>query len=222
VIAKSDTTCKDELQRFKAKILSELSGQNIHIYQFPTDDETVSAINIELNRLIPYAIVGSTDFVKRPDGKEVRARRYPWGMVEVENEEHCDFVRLREALLRTNVDALRERTHKTLYEAYRRDRLREMNVGDGDTGPKLMQAFAQKSKELAEEMERQERERRDDFVKRVSLKEDELKRREEILNLCEKEQDERFQKEMKQFDTQIQVMTEEKAKLEVKLRKNRR
>ena len=25
---------------------------------------------------------GSVDFVKRPDGKEVRARRYPWGMVE--------------------------------------------------------------------------------------------------------------------------------------------
>lgn len=61
----------------------------------------------------------------------------------VENEEHCDFVKLREAVLRTNVDALRERTHKVLYEAYRRERLRGMKVGDGDTGPKMMEAFAQ-------------------------------------------------------------------------------
>lgn len=29
----------------------------------------------------------------------------------VENEQHCDFVKLREALIRTNVDSLRERTH---------------------------------------------------------------------------------------------------------------
>lgn len=46
-------------------------------------------------------------------------------------------------MLRTNVDALRERTHRVLYEAYRRERLRAMKVGDGDTGPKMMEAFAQ-------------------------------------------------------------------------------
>lgn len=59
----------------------------------------------------------------------------------MENEEHCDFVKLREALLRINVDALRERTHKALYENYRRDRLREMKMKDGDTGPKIAEAF---------------------------------------------------------------------------------
>lgn len=31
---------------------------------------------------MPYAVVGSTDFVKKENGKMVRARRYPWGMVE--------------------------------------------------------------------------------------------------------------------------------------------
>lgn len=64
-------------------------------------------------------------------------------LLSVENEDHCDFVKLREAVLRTNVDALRERTHKVLYESYRRERLRSMKVGDGDTGPKLLEAFAQ-------------------------------------------------------------------------------
>ena len=61
----------------------------------------------------------------------------------MENEEHCDFVKLREALLRINVDALRERTHNVLYEVYRRDRLREMNMKDGDCGAKMMEAFQQ-------------------------------------------------------------------------------
>ncbi|VDK28978.1 unnamed protein product [Anisakis simplex] len=62
--------------------MSELESNQIQIYQFPTDDETVRAINVELNRLVPYAIVGSTDFVKKENGKMVRARRYPWGIVE--------------------------------------------------------------------------------------------------------------------------------------------
>lgn len=61
----------------------------------------------------------------------------------VENEEHCDFVKLREAMLRMNVDALRERTHTVLYEKYRRERLREMGVRDGDTGPKMVEASKQ-------------------------------------------------------------------------------
>jgi len=33
-------------------------------------------------------------------GKQVRARAYKWGIVEVENEKHCDFVHLREMLIR--------------------------------------------------------------------------------------------------------------------------
>ncbi|VDM46341.1 unnamed protein product [Toxocara canis] len=204
VIAKADTTCKDEL------------SNQIQIYQFPTDDETVRAINTELNRLVPYAIVGSTDFVKKENGKMVRARRYPWGIVEVENEEHCDFVKLREAVLRTNVDSLRERTHKVLYENYRRSRLRAMKVGDGDTGPKMMEAFAEKQREFHEEMAQKEKEMRDNFIARVSMKEEEMKRREELNNMRAKEIAENFDDEMKRLETQIHNLMEEKVKLEAK------
>ena len=38
----------------------------------------------------------------------VRGREYPWGVVEIENEQHCDFVKLREMLIRTNMEDLRE------------------------------------------------------------------------------------------------------------------
>lgn len=34
------------------------------------------------------------------NGRKVRGRQYPWGVVEVDNSEHCDFAKLRFALLR--------------------------------------------------------------------------------------------------------------------------
>jgi len=33
------------------------------------------------------------------DGEPIRARVYPWGLVEVDNPHHSDFVRLRGAML---------------------------------------------------------------------------------------------------------------------------
>lgn len=48
----------------------------------------------------------------------------------VENENHCDFVKLREMLLRINMEDLRETTQTKHYEVYRRTRLEEMGFGD--------------------------------------------------------------------------------------------
>lgn len=51
----------------------------------------------------------------------------------VENEAHCDFVKLREMLLCTNLEDLREQTHMRHYELYRRRKLGAM--GFADVGP---------------------------------------------------------------------------------------
>jgi septin family protein len=51
----------------------------------------------------------------------------------VENENHCDFVRLREMLLRTNMEDLRETTHMRHYELYRRNKLQEMGFSDTES-----------------------------------------------------------------------------------------
>ena len=48
---------------------------------------------------IPFAVVGS-NVVVEVNNKKVRGRSYPWGVVEVENMEHCDFVTLRNMLIR--------------------------------------------------------------------------------------------------------------------------
>lgn len=52
--------------------------------------------------------------------------------VTVENENHCDFVKLREMLLRVNMEDLREQTHTRHYELYRRCKLEEMGFKDTD------------------------------------------------------------------------------------------
>ncbi|XP_065533919.1 septin-10 isoform X5 [Lathamus discolor] len=81
---------------------------------------------------MPFAVVGSDEKVQIGK-KMVRVRQYPWGIVQVENENHCDFVKLREMLICTNMEDLREQTHARHYELYRRCRLEEM--GFRDTGP---------------------------------------------------------------------------------------
>lgn len=48
--------------------------------------------------MMPFAIVGSEEEIEI-DGQPVRARIYPWGIVEVDNPKHSDFSRLRGALL---------------------------------------------------------------------------------------------------------------------------
>ena len=40
---------------------------------------------------IPFAVIGSTNSYE-VGGSMVRGRQYPWGVVEVDNEQHCDFV----------------------------------------------------------------------------------------------------------------------------------
>lgn len=50
----------------------------------------------------------------------------------VENENHCDFVKLREMLIRVNMEDLREQTHARHYELYRRCKLEEMGFKDTD------------------------------------------------------------------------------------------
>ncbi len=52
-----------------------------------------------LQGCIPFAVVGSNS-VLEVSGKKIRGRNYPWGVVEVDNIEHCDFATLRNMLLR--------------------------------------------------------------------------------------------------------------------------
>ena len=73
-------------------------------------------------------MVGSDTVVRAADGRQVRGRAYPWGVIEVDNESHCDFVKLRQMLVRTHMEELREHTNDILYENYRTEKLKQMGV----------------------------------------------------------------------------------------------
>ncbi|KAM6924038.1 septin-8-A-like isoform 2-T2 [Xenentodon cancila] len=184
VIAKSDTVTRNELDNLKRRIMSELVSNGVQIYHFPTEDEAVSEINCSMNNLLPFAVVGSTEDVK-VGNKMVKARLYPWGSVQVENENHCDFVKLREMLLRVNMEDLREQTHTHHYELYRRCKLEEM--GFKDTGPdnqsfSLQETYEAKRKEFLIELQQKEESMRQMFVNKVKEAEVELKEKEKELH----------------------------------------
>uniref|UniRef100_A0A8C4NDA3 Septin n=1 Tax=Eptatretus burgeri TaxID=7764 RepID=A0A8C4NDA3_EPTBU len=209
VIAKADTISKSELHKFKIKIMSELVSNGVQIYQFPTDDETVAEINATMNGHLPFAVVGSTEETK-VGNKMVKARQYPWGTVQVENENHCDFVKLREMLIRVNMEDLREQTHARHYELYRRCKLEEMGFQDTDPDSKpfsLQETYEAKRNEHLGELQRKEEEMRQMFVQRVKEKEAELKE-------AEKELHEKFEKLKRHHQEDKRKLEETRANLD--------
>lgn len=121
VIAKSDTLAAAELETFKARLREVIEAQDINIYTPPLDmDDPASAEHSkQLIESMPFAIVGAESEVEVSPGKFVRGRKYPWGVVEVENERHCDFKKLRSLLLRTNMLDLILLTNEIHFETYR-------------------------------------------------------------------------------------------------------
>ncbi|KAM6291383.1 septin-10 isoform 3-T3 [Porphyrio hochstetteri] len=224
IIGKADSISKTELHKFKNKIMSEFVSNGIQIYQFPTDDESVSGINAVMNEHLPFAVVGSTEDVKIGNTM-VRARRYPWGIVQVENENHCDFVKLREMLICTNMEDLREQTHARHYELYRRCRLEEM--GFRDIGPEnkpvsLQEAYEAKRHEFYLELQRKEEEMRQQFIQRVKEKEAILKEAEQQVQtkferrmLMHQEVKLKLEREKKVLEDEIAVFMQKKANAEL-------
>lgn len=136
VIAKADTLTEEEVELFKQRVLADIEYHGIRIFQPPSyekDDEETAQENDEIISKIPFAVVGSDSVVQAPDGRHVRGRSYPWGVIEVDNEQHCDFVKLRQMLVRTHMEELREHTNDVLYENYRTDKLRAMGVAQDES-----------------------------------------------------------------------------------------
>lgn len=124
IIAKSDSLTMEERIAFKQKIRAELIHHNIRLYPFDTeetDDEEIQ-VNAQIRAMIPFAVVGSERTVVI-DGKSVRGRKNRWGVINVEDEKHCEFVYLRNFLTRTHLQDLIETTAQIHYEAFRSKQL---------------------------------------------------------------------------------------------------
>ena len=93
----------------------QIGKYNISGIQICSDeDEDYKQQVQELRDAIPFAVVGASTMVE-VGGKKIRGRQYPWGVVEVENAAHCDFVKLRTMLI-THMQDLQVRKFECFFE----------------------------------------------------------------------------------------------------------
>ncbi|XP_059804640.1 neuronal-specific septin-3-like isoform X4 [Hypanus sabinus] len=128
VIAKADTLTLEERDLFKDKIKSDLQKNDIDVYpqkQFDEDAED-RLLNDKIREMVPFAVVGS-NLEYQVNGRRILGRKTKWGTIEVENTSHCEFAYLRDLLIRTHMQNLKDVTSTIHYEAYRVQRLSEGN-----------------------------------------------------------------------------------------------
>lgn len=178
VIAKSDTMTPDECSHFKKQILNEISQHKIKIYEFPdTEDEEETKLHKVLKDRVPFAVVGSNTVIE-VDGKKIRGRKYPWGIAEVENLEHCDFIALRNMLIRTHLQDLKDVTNNVHYENYRCRKLAGLGTDGKPTRISNKNPLAQMEEEKRDheaKMKKMESEMEQVFEMKVREKKQKLK-----------------------------------------------
>lgn len=79
---------------------------------------------------MPFSVIGSEKDVKTSDGRIVKGRQYSWGIAEVENDDHCDFKKLRAILIRTHMLDLIHTTEEVHYEQYRAQQMETRKFGE--------------------------------------------------------------------------------------------
>uniref|UniRef100_A0A8C1GR96 Septin n=1 Tax=Cyprinus carpio TaxID=7962 RepID=A0A8C1GR96_CYPCA len=146
LISKADCLTPAEMRKMKDRVREEIEKFGIKVYQFPDcdsdedeefkqqDRELKTTVNLTKNLNVlcyvfqestPFAVIGSNTIVE-VKGQRVRGRLYPWGIVEVENQSHCDFVKLRNMLIRSHMHDLKDITCDVHYENYRAQCIQQM------------------------------------------------------------------------------------------------
>lgn len=127
IISKADSLTPEELKLNKKLISKDIEYYNLPIYNFPFDQDDVSdedyQTNTYLRGLLPFSIIGSNNVFESSDGTVIRGRKYPWGTLDVEDATISDFVVLRNTLLISHLNDMKEYTHEILYERYRTEAL---------------------------------------------------------------------------------------------------
>jgi cell division control protein 12 len=196
VVAKADTLTPEDLLSFKQRVREVIHAQGIKVYTPPIDvDDDAAADNARLMQAImPFSVIGSTDDVRTTDGRVVKGRQYLWGVAEVENEDHCDFRKLRSLLIRTYMLDLISSTEETHYEAYRLQQMETRKFGE----PKVKKLDNPKFKEEEEALRRR-------FTENVKVEEARFRQWEQHL-IAERD---RLNKDLEQAHTSIKALESE-------------
>ncbi|QSL64923.1 hypothetical protein MERGE_002227 [Pneumocystis wakefieldiae] len=132
VIAKADSLTQADMAKFKRHVIA---AQEINIFTPVVEEDDPAAAEHARNLIaaMPFALIGSDRDVQTPDGRVVKGRQYSWGVAEVENDEHCDFKKLRSLLIRTHMLDLIQTTEEVHYEAYRAQQMEIRKFGEAKT-----------------------------------------------------------------------------------------
>lgn len=204
VLAKADTMTPEEITAFKQTIMNQIAGAKIKIYEFPDvsdGEENDKKENRRMKERVPFAVVGSNMIID-VDGKKARGRKYPWGAVNIENLEHCDFVPLRNMLIRTHLMDLKDVTNFIHYENYRCRKLAGITGTEKVPNKNPLIMIEEEQKEHVNKLNKMEREMEEVFERKV---------REKKQKLSDNEMDlEKRQNESKTRLEQLKAEMEEK------------
>ncbi|XP_052898350.1 septin-7 isoform X4 [Anopheles moucheti] len=231
VIAKADTLTPEEITLFKKQILNEIAQHKIKIYDFPDpmDEEEDAKVLRQLRSRVPFAVVGANAIIEI-DGRKVRGRRYPWGVAEVENLDHCDFIALRNMVIRTNLQDLKDVTNNVHYENYRCRKLAGLgtdgkaklsnnlcNIGTVNTNGTGWNPLAQMEEEKREhesKMKKMEAEMEQVFEMKVKEKKQKLKDSEAELTRRHEERKKALELQIRELEDRRKAFELEKAEWE--------
>ncbi|XP_014020390.1 septin-7 [Salmo salar] len=222
LIAKADTLTPEECQRFKKQIMREILEHKIQIYEFPeTDDEEENKLVKKIKDRLPLAVVGSNTIIE-VNGKRTRGRQYPWGVAEVENGDHCDFTILRDMLIRTHMQDLKDVTNNVHYENYRSRKLAAVTYnGQDNNRVKGQQSTKHDTGEGMSPLAQMEEERREHVAKMKKMEMEmeqvfEMKVKEKIQKLkdSEAELSRRHEQMKKNLEAQHKELEEKRRQFE--------
>ncbi|KAI4898242.1 hypothetical protein NFI96_028741 [Prochilodus magdalenae] len=225
LIAKADTLTPEECQLFKKQIMKEIQEHKIKIYEFPdTEEDEDSKLIRKIKERMPLAVVGS-NVVVEVNGRKVRGRQYPWGVAEVENGEHCDFTVLRNMLIRTHMQDLKDVTNNVHYENYRSKKLAAVTCNGVDAskskGQLTKSPLAQMEEERREhvmKMKKMETEMEQVFEMKVKEKKQKLKDSEAELERRHEQMKRNLEAQYKELEEKRRQFEEEKANWEAQQR----
>jgi len=174
IIGKADTLTPEEIATFKKNIMEGIKLHGIKIYEFPDADESSDPSLKNLKARMPFAVVGSNYILESASGERKRGRKYPWGVVEVENLDHCDYLALRNLLIRNYMLDLLDTTNSVHYENYRCRKLNGIGTDkkpkDRDSNKNPLAQMEEEKKEHDTKMKKMEHDMEQVFESKVKEK----------------------------------------------------
>jgi septin 7 len=124
IISKADMYTPEELSSRKSEINNLIRENNISCFTpqpIETDEEHFNEIK-SIVESMPFGVIAS-ETVFDYEGEIIRGRKYPWGFINIENEEGNDFKKLQKLIIYSHLDDLIHKTDTFYYNTFRKSAL---------------------------------------------------------------------------------------------------